>query len=211
MEYKRALIIGAGEDVPDHPLIQDDDFLVLCADGGGALARRWNLRPSAILGDQDSLDEETKKYWQGEGVPFYRYSTNKNQTDLDLAVDYALKLGAAHITLVGAWGSRIDHSLGNVELLYRLALEGIPNSLVTKKHCLRAFCRMFQGRVKQGSVVSLLPLSLEAVGVTTHGLRYALQDALLQRGQTLTISNQAEADVISVTLREGVLLIVTEE
>jgi len=52
-------------------------------------------------------------------VPFHTVPARKDQTDLELAVELALEKGARSITLVGGWGSRIDHALGNVELLYR--------------------------------------------------------------------------------------------
>lgn len=209
IRFKHALIIGSGEDVPcAPPLVGGPAPLVICADGGAALARRWGVRPAAILGDQDSLDPKTKEYWQGQGVPFRRFSTNKDETDLDLAVEYALQMGATKITLVGAWGSRLDHSLGNLELLYRLAVRGVPNRLVTKDHCLSAFCGEFQAEVSKGSIVSLLPLSPVVEKVTSTGLLYPLQETTISKGSTLTISNEAVQANISLQSMEGVLLVV---
>ena len=119
--------------------------------------------------------------------------------------------GADSLTLVGGWGSRIDHSLGNVELLYRLALLGIPNQLLTRDHRLSAVCRGYKTQVRQGSIVSLLPLSPEVSGLTTSGLLYALEKVTIRKGSTLTISNVATATDISVEMANGVLLIIMEQ
>ncbi|HHT69352.1 MAG TPA: thiamine diphosphokinase [Limnochordia bacterium] len=209
-----ALILGAGDDVPhDPPRIEEhgQDTLVICADGGAALARNWNLTPQIIIGDQDSLDAATRTHWESQDVPFHAVSPVKDETDMELAVNYAMQHGAKRITLVGGWGGRIDHSLGNIELLYRLALEGIENVLLTKDHCLSAFCRAFQAKVHPGSFVSLIPLTPKVIGVSTEGLLYPLQEANLQKGSTFSISNVAEREGISVTIGDGVLLVVVEQ
>ncbi|MCK9525784.1 MAG: thiamine diphosphokinase [Limnochordia bacterium] len=207
---KVSLIIGSGEDVPLDPPIfaQGHHPLVICADGGAALARKWGLIPAIIIGDLDSLDQETKEYWQGENIPFHRVSAAKDESDMDLAVSYALQRGARRITLVGGWGSRIDHSLGNVELLYRLAQEKIENRLLTKEHQLSAFTGEFRAKVVKGSYVSLIPLSEEVRGVTTRGLLYPLEQATLRKGSTLTISNVACEAEIFLQSDDGVLFVV---
>ena len=206
-----ALIVASGEDVPkEPPALNDGNTLVICANGEASLPV-WNLTPGLILGDQDSLDASSKEYWLAKGIPLQSVSAVKDETDLDLAVQYALNQGADSLTLVGGWGSRIDHSLGNVELLYRLALLGIPNQLLTRDHRLSAVCRGYKTQVRQGSIVSLLPLSPEVSGLTTSGLLYALEKVTIRKGSTLTISNVATATDISVEMANGVLLIIMEQ
>lgn len=209
-----ALILASGEDVPARPPCLEEDGvspLVICADGGARLARQWGLVPAVILGDQDSLDAETKAYWQEQKIPFLRVPSVKDETDMDLAVEYALEKGANSITLLGGWGSRIDHSLGNVELLYRLAQKGVENMLLTKQHRLSAFCQEFRAEVSLGGFVSLVPLTSQVTGVRSNGLLYPLQGETLQKGSTLTISNVAVARDIVVEIKAGVLLVILEQ
>lgn len=209
---KSALILASGDDVPlefPHHLYHND--LVICADGGAVWARSWNITPHIIVGDLDSLDGATQEYWEDKEVPFQRVSAVKDQTDLELAVEYALCQDVTKITVVGGWGSRIDHSLGNLELLYSLALKGIENLLITKEHVLSAFCREFRAEVKVGSVVSLIPLSTEVLDVSTKGLLYPLQGAKLEKGNTFTVSNVAVEEYIAVMTGQGVLLAVVQQ
>lgn len=207
-----ALILASGEDVPRKPPASVlEDALIICADGGGSLARKWQLRPDLIIGDLDSLPAEDQEFWAAQGVPFQTVPPRKDQTDLELAVEYALGRGAISISLVGAWGSRIDHALGNVEILYRLALQGVENHLITKGHVLSAFCASSKSQVRKGSIVSLVPLTPVVRGVKTRGLGYPLSGQDLYKGSTFTISNQAVSSEIEVSIAEGVLLLVLEQ
>lgn len=207
----RAFILGAGEDVPSPPpALEFENALIICADGGGSLARRWGWRPALIMGDLDSLAREDGEFWEEQGVLFQVMPVRKDQTDVELAVDYALEAGAESISLVGAWGSRIDHALGNVELLYRLALLGVPNELITSKQVLTAFTGSCTKAVQPGSYVSLVPLTPVVQGVETRGLAYALQGQDLHKGSTFSISNEALQPEISVSSTAGVLLMVCE-
>lgn len=206
-----ALILGSGQDVPKGvPIEINDEVLIICADDGASLARLWGLTPTIILGDWDSLDPATINYWEQQKIPLVKFPEDKDQTDLELAVDYALAEGATEVHIVGGWGTRVDHSLGNVQLLYRLALQGIPNFLYTSTQKLSACTGTFQAQVLKGSTVSLLPISSSVHGVETEGLLYPLHDAVLKKGSTWTISNVAIAENICVRFKAGSLLIIFE-
>lgn len=207
--FKRALLIGSGEDVPEKvPVANGEGLLIICADGGAQVARNWGLSPAVIVGDQDSIDTETKNYWAEKRVPFLKFPVAKDKTDLDLAVDYAINEGVKEIILTGGWGSRIDHSLGNVGLLYSLAKRGITNSLVTKESSLFACFGQFAASVQVGSIISLLPLTPVVHNVTSKGLRYSLEGVNLSKGSTLGISNEAVAKKIQLKFASGILLVV---
>lgn len=210
MTKKTALLLGSGEDVPKmlpKGLI-NEDFLVVCADDGATLAYKWGVSPDIIIGDEDSIQPLTKEYWLAHGVPFARYPSRKDQTDLELAIDYALKQGVTRFVLAGVWGSRIDHSLGNLDLLYRLAKDNISHELLTATSRLIASSGSFTAEVAKGSIVSLLPLTAKVENVESDGLLYPLQNSELKKGSTLGISNEAIAEKISLKFTAGILLVV---
>ena len=56
--------------------------------------------------------------------------------------------------------------------------------------------------------ISLLPLTAAVKGITLDGFQYPLIDATLEMGQSLGISNKLQADTGSITIGEGLLLII---
>jgi len=207
-EYKweKCLIIGHGDDVPIDPPPVDENTLIIAADGGLFRAREWGLTPHWIVGDFDSVDFEA-----GCEVPQERvivHPVEKDKTDLELAVDYALGLGAAEIVMTGVWGGRPDHSLGNIELLYKLANLQIKAWMITSGAHLHLAGRELQLKLPVGTTVSLLPLSEVVKGVTTSGLYYPLHNAVIRKGSTRTISNKTMTACVEIRCEEGVLLVV---
>ncbi len=206
--WDKALIIGLGDDVPvDHPPISGNT-LIVCADGGSTWAKQWGLTPHLILGDFDSQSTNDYQYWDSKGVSFQSYPPEKDQTDLELAIDYCLSLGIRDIIMVGVWGGRIDHSLGNLELLYRLGTQNIQASIETKQASLKLVCSCLALTVTVGSLISLIPLTSKVSKVTTTGLYYPLDRATLVKGNTLGISNKAVEEEVSISSGEGILLVI---
>jgi thiamine pyrophosphokinase len=139
-----------------------------------------------------------------------RASTDKDETDAELALRAALEADPARITIVGALGgSRLDHELGNVWLLAHPGLAGRDVTLLSATTRIRL---AGPGRVdlggRVGDVVSLLPFGGDALGITTHGLRYPLADEPLLGGPSRGLSNVREAPDAGLTIGAGRLLIV---
>ena len=108
----------------------DDEFyarrfaaadLRIAADGGYAALRALGLRPEVLVGDFDSLSGEALAAAAAEGVEIVRLPVRKDETDAEAAVALALARGCAAIDLMGAFGGALDHELGNVAVLRRLA------------------------------------------------------------------------------------------
>ena len=58
------------------------------------------------MGDLDSLAREDREVWEEQGVLFQVMPVRKDQTDVELAVDYALEAGAESISW---WGRGKPH------------------------------------------------------------------------------------------------------
>jgi len=85
---------------------------IICCDGGANFAAKLGLVPNMIVGDFDSLDTCVKAMYEIEDVTFAKFPVEKNITDLELAVDMALKKSPDEILILGGYGGRIDHFLG---------------------------------------------------------------------------------------------------
>ena len=185
--------------------------LVIAADGGARHAASLGLAIDRWVGDGDSLGDAALAELTSRGVPVERSRPDKDESDTELAVMAALRLGATHLVILGALGgARLDHALANLGLLALPDLAGLDVRLLATDaqiRYLRAPGRLdVSGRL--GDLVSLLPVGGDADGVTTDGLAYVLRDEPLREGRTRGLSNVRSLPEASVILRRGGLLVV---
>lgn len=191
--------------------------LVIAADGGARHADALGAAIDLWVGDGDSLGEDGIAALEAAGVPIERARPDKDETDVELAVDAAIARRATALVIIGALGGeRVDHALANVALLARDDLIGRPTVLLdgrSRISLLRApgpdgAAATADVGGSPGSTVSLLPWGGDADGITTEGLVYALADEPLAFGSARGVSNLTERPGATVTLRRGVLLVV---
>jgi thiamine pyrophosphokinase len=217
-----ALILADG-DVPARTALDrawpgwDDGVdLVIAADGGARHAGTLGVSLDLWVGDGDSLGDEGIAGLAAAGVPTERAPTDKDQTDLELAVDAAVARGARDLVIVGALGGeRIDHALANVALLAHDALIGRRAVLLDENARLSLLrASGAEGPVtthlsgRPGTIVSLLPFGGDVEGVTTDGLVYPLRDEPLPLGPARGVSNLVDRSGARVTVRRGLLLVI---
>jgi thiamine pyrophosphokinase len=219
----RALVVADG-DVPGRAALNAawpgwdaGVSLIVAADGGWDKAASLGLRPDLLVGDADSLPEARFAALAAEGVPIERSPTDKDESDAELALLAALRRGATHVTVLGALGGkRFDHALANVGLLSLPDPEDAEVELLdgaTRVRLVRAPATgggavSYPLAGATGDLVSLLPLGVPAVGVTTAGLLFPLLDETLALGPTRGLSNVRIAADAGVTLRDGRLLVI---
>ncbi|MDR7315207.1 thiamine diphosphokinase [Brevibacillus nitrificans] len=188
--------------------IQPEDWLV-GVDRGALFLVRHGFSPRLSIGDFDSVSLE-------EQAEIERHSQSisscdpvmKDLTDTEMALTWALEQNPAQIVLIGALGSRFDHSLANVHLLQKALGAGIPCKIVDEHNEIHLIDRMLMIEHDHFTHVSLLPLSPEVTGITLHGFQYPLSNATLRIGDTLGISNVLVADSGTISIQSGKLLVI---
>lgn len=180
--------------------------LVICADGGARHALALGLAPEVVIGDLDSLDSDLRSRLGRKGCQFLVHPARKDETDLELALRYAIYRRVDEILILGALDGRIDQTLANVLLLALPELEGIKVRIVAgdQEMFLIRDQASIEGQV--GDTISLLPIVGHVTGVTTEGLEYPLQRGTLKFGSTLGVSNVLTAPVARVQVERGLLL-----
>lgn len=210
------VIVGAAPAPGAEPfyraLIMSADFLV-AADGGGVLCRDAGRLPHLWVGDFDSTPEEAVEEARRLGTEVVRYPTDKDASDLDLALDAARERGPSRVTLTAAFTGRLDHTIAGIGTLFRavdLAAAGVEPSFTL--YPLDASARpALVLRESPGTTVSLFAFERGA-RVSVSGLRYPLRDAPLPRLSSLGLSNEAVEPEQRVVARAGrVLVIVARE
>lgn len=183
--------------------VAGDCDLLIAADGGAKHLADLGLRPSVIIGDMDSIATDM---WSDEhGIARIPYSPDKDKSDVELAVEYALEQRCQEIILVAAVGGRLDHTLGNVALVAsypgRIAILDGASTLVAvdkSEKCVP------HGQI--GTKVSLIPYGSGRPKVRTKGLKYPLEDEPLA-SVTQGLSNELLQTEACVCSSEGILLV----
>ncbi len=210
MSQLRAVIFVNGS-LPDPSAVRDllhpEDALI-AADGGTRHLRTLGLQPQVVIGDLDSTPAELSARLEKQGAHLLRFPRDKEQTDLELALRYAVDQGYKKLLLVAALGGRVDQTLGNLSLLADPALAELDVRLedgVEEVFFVRRKAHV-QGHPRE--VVSLIPWGGPVEGVRTEGLRWELQREMLSPYKTRGISNELVGDRAAISLVSGLLLIV---
>jgi thiamine pyrophosphokinase len=181
--------------------------LVIGVDGTADFFYNNNIIPDVLIGDFDTADPDCVLELEKNGSEVCRLSAEKNETDTEAALDYAIRRGAKEITILGALGGRADHAISNIMMLVR------ADSKEAKCRIVDSSCELFVSNNditlsgKLGQTVSILPLTGE-VSVTSFGLKYPLNSLLLKWGSSRGISNIIIGDNAHISISGGYALIV---
>ena len=221
----RALVLLGGG-VADYGAVQAvarSCSLIVAADGGARHLDPLGLVPDRLVGDFDSIGDELLERLHSSGIPTERHPADKDMTDSEIAFRNVEAQGADEVLVVGALGSRPDHGLANQLLSARCAARGVRYWLFDGRTLMTPLCggtvcsslsgrqvEEFLGAESAKLAISLIPLSPEAKGVHTRGLRFPLDGATLATGSTLGVSNQLDGSLsdLFVGCTEGSLLFV---
>ncbi len=179
---------------------------LIAADGGSRHCAALGLLPDILIGDLDSTPARQVERLAAEGVEIRPYPTDKDETDLELALACALEFAPQRIIVVGALGGRLDQTLGNLALLAAPRLASLD--VRADDGLQEAFFIRRQAEIlgAAGERVSLLPWQGDVHGITTRGLRWPLNNETLLAHRSRGISNQLIASRAQVRLSAGLLL-----
>lgn len=185
-----------------------DDCLIIGCDGGSCHLKSWGIKPDVIIGDMDSIDAGLLARYDSEKIKIIKYPAEKDFTDTELALDYALEVKPEKIYIWCALGGRMDHTLSNIFLLFKGQEKGIQTVLIDP------FCEIFLADQEThftgdtGKTVSLLSLSPEVTGITLSGFQYPLKNENLKIGESRGISNRIRDNEACIRIANGRLLII---
>lgn len=191
-------------------IIQGDDPVIICTDGAAERMRQIGRVPHMIVGDMDSIGEETLSYFEEKGSRIVRHPERKDETDTQIALECAFEMAPEKIRIFGALGGRIDHALANISLLVMCVNRRIDARIVDEG------CELFvmndscviEGR--KGDTVSLLPLSSDVRGITLDGFEYPLTGAIMEIGVPYGISNCLTGTRGTIAVESGYLLVIRQ-
>ena len=212
---KRALIFANGEwqggPASRQALAELEDATVIAADGGALHAVALGLSVRALIGDLDSTPPALVEQLAADGTAIIRHPPEKDETDLELCLSWALERGYRYLRILAALGGRVDQCLGNVLLLAAPVLRDCDVAIVSGDEILRVHHpgrHQFHGAVNDR--LSFIPLTHDAQGIRTSGLRYPLVDETLHMSRGRGISNEFCGTQAEMSFEEGILLSVQQ-
>ena len=155
---------------------------LIVVDNGLAFLYRNRIRPTHIVGDFDTADPELVKWYRNqEDIEIRAFNPVKDATDTQIALELALELGSSSITILGAMGSRLDHTLGNVQTMALALSSGVDCQMLDVRNRIRLIRKpvVIRKEEQYGDYVSLLPLTTLVEGVCLKGFKYPLTDFTL--------------------------------
>jgi len=187
----KALIVTGGS-LTDCDIINKylkSSCLVIGADSGASYLMKNNVMPDILVGDFDSIEPSYLEQFKTKNVKVVSFPVEKDFTDTQLAVKYALEEGATSITILGGLGYRIDHSIANIYLLLDIASKNAKGLIEND------FCRVelstgyleVDGNI--GDTISLLPISDTVEGIHIEGFRYPIINGSMSKYHPYGVSN----------------------
>ncbi len=206
----KAVIVGSGLIFKyDRFLeyINVSDFFI-CCDGGMKYFYECEIVPNVIVGDFDSAEEKYIDYFKRLNVEFKNFPKEKDYTDMEIGLRYALGLNIDEIFIFGGIGSRFDHSLTNAHILRKAYDKGVLAWLIDEnnKICIVGDYLKLSG--EKGDLISLIPFTTKVFGVTTKGLKYQLSDAVMEIGNSIGVSNVMIEKECEIFISEGLLFVI---
>ncbi|MCA1570607.1 MAG: thiamine diphosphokinase [Chloroflexi bacterium] len=207
----KVAVVASGELEASDAVWLDDADLVIAADGGAGSLDRLGRLPDLVIGDLDSVDGLLLRRLEASGTRVESHPADKEASDTELAVEAAFDAGGSAVVVLGAMGGdRLDHEVANLLLLADSSLAGSDLRAVRGGTAVRALHAgerlVLDGAV--GDLVTLLPVGGDASGVTTVGLRWALDAATLRIGRSRGLSNEILQAPASVQISLGTLLVI---
>ncbi|PLT30108.1 thiamine diphosphokinase [Peribacillus deserti] len=205
---------GPLELVPDLNQYKDrQDIVWAGVDRGVYSLIRMGIQPHEAFGDFDSVSPDELRFLQEHLVHLHIYPSEKDQTDLEIALDWAVKQKPEKIILFGATGGRADHYLANVQLLAQRGLLDNPDTQLILEDKTNILYVKTPGTFHVSSLrgkkyISFIPLTLEVNGITLKGFKYPLENRNITLGSTLCISNELLYEEGTFSFEEGILLVV---
>lgn len=236
----KALIITGGfiDDEFTLDYMERENYNVAFAvDSGLGFFYRTCRMPDYIVGDFDSVEEEVLKKYEGglgshqcddrvqcgdcqqrEGrkPQLIRLNPMKDDTDTEHALHMALDMGCKEIHIFGATGTRLDHVLGNLQLL-GLGLRKKAECVIIDPHNrIRLIDRetVLHKDRQFGKYVSLIPYTPEVTGLTLEGFQYPLNNYTMSSfyvegaAPVSGVSNEIVENVARITMESGILVLV---
>ncbi|WP_223700274.1 thiamine diphosphokinase [Sutcliffiella deserti] len=201
---------GPVEYIPELRKVHQDNVVWVGVDRGVHYLLEENITPFKAFGDFDSVTEVELSEMKSRLKDINIFPSEKNETDTEIAMNWAIKQKPTSIVLFGVTGGRLDHFLGNVQLLIKGIESGIPIKICDKQNLLylkQEGVYSFKKR-QDYPYISFLPVTATVTALTLEGVKYPLKNRNIKWGDTLCISNELDNEIGTFSFKDGILMVI---
>ena len=183
--------------------------IIISADKGLEALNKIEVNPNYIIGDFDSVNKEILKQYEEKNIQITYLKPEKDYTDTHMALKHAIKSGAKNITILGATGTRLDHTIANIHILKEALDENIDAKIVDSNNEITLINKeKIIKKSDEYKYISLVPLTTVVKGITLEGFKYLLNNATLKIGESIGVSNEQITDTATIKIEEGIAILI---
>lgn len=182
---------------------------VIACDKGLEVLYKCNIKPNYIIGDFDSINKNVlENYKKDNNVKIISLNPEKDYTDTHMALKLAIELKSNDITIVGAIGTRVDHTLANINILKEALDNEVTCKIINENNYISLIDKTtIIEKDYRYKYVSLIPITTVAKGITLQGFKYSLHNATMKIGESIGVSNEQIEQLAKVSIKEGILIL----
>ncbi len=206
------VIVTGGEETEEYfkNIFYNNKFQnIIAVDKGLEILDKCNIEPNYIIGDFDSINKNIFLKYCNKDIEIIKLNPEKDYTDTHMAIKLAIDLKSTDIIIIGAIGTRIDHVLGNINILKECMDNGIDAKIVNFNNEIKLINKNTTIKKDENyKYISIIPLTSKVEDVTLKGFKYELNKYTLEIGNSLGISNEQILEEASIELKNGILIII---
>lgn len=204
-------VIVTGGSAPSKKLLLDfissEDYII-GVDKGCDTLYKYNIKPSLVLGDFDSIDPSILTEYKNQNIQMIKFNPEKDYTDTDLAYEKAKEVNPSKIIIFGATGSRMDHTLGNIGILLKSVREGYKTEILDDNNRMFIVNKESTFSGKYGDIISFHAVSDVVTNFNISGGKYDLVNYNMTLFEPRAVCNEFLNTDIKITFDSGMILVV---
>ncbi|MGG4488886.1 thiamine diphosphokinase [Metabacillus idriensis] len=194
--------------IPTLASYDKDSVIWIGVDRGVIFLQDAGITPDRAFGDFDSISDHEREDLAKSSLDMNLFPSEKDQTDTEIALEWAILQEPDEIYLFGSTGGRLDHFLANTQLLAKYPVAPIKIIDHTNEITVHLPGTYHIGRESSHPYISFLPVSGEVRGITLKGFKYPLSNCHIKLGSTLCISNELILPFGTFSFEQGILMMV---
>lgn len=208
-------LIVTGGNINKHFLIKTIDEIkfdtIIAVDNGLKILGEVKIKPNHIVGDFDTVEDKILNLYKNDkSIKIHQFNPIKDNTDTDIAIRLAIELKSEQVIIIGAIGTRIDHVLGNIQVLKYAMDNEVECKIIDEKNEIQLInkTKILKKKEINKKYISLIPLTEKVENINLKGFKYELENGTLTIGSSLGISNEIIEEEAKIQFNNGILIMI---